>query len=161
KAGETFPTFLALNSENADGPGFLAAKYAAFKTPASRGGLPNITHPAGKTRFEQRLSMLRSLDGPLGPADDYRDFYAAAQGLTYDPAVDRAFSFVDADSVRYGSSNLGDACLTAFQALAADRGTRFVQITSNDGWDMHLNIYSGGPLGIASRVAMLDLALSA
>jgi len=160
-AGEKFPTFLALNSENADGPGYLAARYAAFKAPANRSGLPNVTHPAGRARFERRVNLLRSLDAAPGPADAYRDFYAAAQGLTYDPAVDRAFSFSAGNSARYGSSNLGDACLTAFQVLAADAGTRFVQITSNDGWDMHQSIYSSGPLGIASRAAMLDLALSA
>ena len=161
KAGEKFPTFLALNSDNAEGPGYLAARYAAFKAPANRAGLPNVTHPGGQARFERRVNLLRSLDSAPGPADDYRDFYAAAQGLTYDPAVDRAFSFSAGDSVRYGSSNLGDACLTAFQVLAADAGTRFVQVTSNDGWDMHQNIYSSGPLGIASRAAMLDLALAA
>jgi hypothetical protein len=158
KAAEKFPTFLALNSENADGPGYLAAKYSAFKAPVNRAGLPNTVHPAGQARYERRMNLLGSMETS---ADDYRDFYAAAQGLTYEPAVDRAFTFSAADSVRYGSSNIGDACLTAFQVLAADQGTRFVQVTSNDGWDMHLNIYSTGSSGIASRAAMLDLALSA
>jgi len=165
KDGEKFPTFLALNSDAADGSGYLAAKYGPFKIVGNRAGLANASHPAGEARFQRRLSLMRALDDQLGAApaaiDDYRDFYTAAQGLTYDAAVDQAFTFAAGDSARYGSSSLGDACLTAYQVLAAQQGTRFVQITSNDGWDMHQSIYASGPTGLPSRAAVLDLALSA
>src|SRR5262249_31630531 len=44
------------------------------------------------------------------------------------------------DSARYGNTAFGNACLVAKQVLAADQGTRFVQINLN-GWDMHSDIY--------------------
>ena len=78
--------------------------------------------------------------------EDYNDFYKAAQGLMYNPVVNGAFGFTAADSARYGSTALGNACLVAAQVLKANQGTRFIQITSNDGWDMHQNIYAAGNL---------------
>src|SRR5206468_943758 len=47
KSGEKFPTFLALNSDTADGSGYFAAKYGPFKLSANRTGLANAMHPAG------------------------------------------------------------------------------------------------------------------
>ncbi len=61
--------------------------------------------------------------------------------MMYNPVVNQAFGFTTADSVRYGSTATGNACLVASQVLKANQGTRFIQITSNDGWDMHQNIY--------------------
>jgi uncharacterized protein (DUF1501 family) len=49
--------------------------------------------------------------------------------------------------------------LVAGQVLKADQGTRFIQITSNDGWDMHQNIYAANNL--PTRGKTLDDALSA
>ena len=55
----------------------------------------------------------------------------------YNPVVNNAFGYTTAESQRYGNTALGNACLVAAQVLRADQGTRFIQITSNDGWDMH------------------------
>ena len=74
---------------------------------------------------------------------DYNDFYDAANRMMYNSVVNQAFSYTSADSARYGSSATGNACLVASQVLKANQGTRFIQITSNDGWDMHVNIYQG------------------
>ena len=49
--------------------------------------------------------------------------------------------------------------LVAVQVLKANQGTRFIQITSNDGWDMHQNIYSAGNLPAKGK--LLDNAVSA
>jgi hypothetical protein len=48
--------------------------------------------------------------------------------------------------------------LVAVQALKANQGSRFIQITSNDGWDMHQNIYSAA--NFARQGKLLDPALS-
>jgi uncharacterized protein (DUF1501 family) len=77
----------------------------------------------------------------------------------YNPVVNTAFGFTTADSQRYGASALGNACLVASQVLKANQGTRFVQITSNDGWDMHQNIYAAANL--PARAKILDGAVSA
>ena len=49
--------------------------------------------------------------------------------------------------------------LVASQVLKADLGTRFVQITSNDGWDMHTNIYAANNLPAKAKI--IDDGLSA
>jgi hypothetical protein len=145
-----FPTFLALNSPGAVGSGYFPADYAPFQTTPSNTGLQNTTHSGGESLFNERWNLMHQLDDPLRinsplgkPLSDMNDFYGGAKGLMYNPQVSKAFSYIQADSVRYGSNSFGNACLVARQTLAADDGTRFIQITLG-GWDMHQNIYGVG-----------------
>jgi hypothetical protein len=163
---QKLPTFLALNSDNAEGPGYFQAKYGAFKVTADPGGIADAGNPAGQPRFNRRWSLLHSLDdglrlsSPDGKAmEDYNDFYGAAQGMMYDPVVNQALGFTSGDSARYGGTTLGNACLVASQVLKAQQGTRFIQITSNDGWDMHTGIYQAN--GLPAKGKILDNAISA
>jgi uncharacterized protein (DUF1501 family) len=48
----------------------------------------------------------------------------------------------------------------AYQVLKARQGTRFIQITSVDGWDMHYNIYAPAT-GLQSKAKVLDDGISA
>lgn len=164
-AGQIFPPFLALNSGAAVGGGYFPATYAPFKVNAAAGGLGNTTHPDGQATFNNRVKLLHSLDdqlriqSPLGTAPgDYADFYASAQGMMYNAVVNQAFAFSTANSQRYGNTALGNACLVAAQVMRAKQGTRFIQITSNDGWDMHQNIYAAGTL--PTRARTLDNAVA-
>ncbi len=164
--GQIFPSFLALNSGGGVGSGYLPATFAPFKVNPAAGGIANTSNPDGQTTFTTRYSLLHSLDdslridSPYGtPMEDYNDFYKAAQGLMYNPVVTNAFSFTTAESAQYGSTNLGNACLVAAKVLKANQGTRFIQVTSNDGWDMHQNIYAAGTL--PARAKILDGAISA
>ena len=166
RPGQIFPSFLALNSGGGVGSGYLPATFAPFKVNAAAGGIANTTNPDGQTVFTNRLGLLHSLDdnlridSPNGtPLDDYNDFYKAAQGLMYNPVVNSAFGFTTAESAQYGSTALGNACLVAAKVLKANQGTRFIQVTSNDGWDMHTNIYAAGSL--PARTKTLDNAISA
>ena len=142
-----FPTFLALNSPGAVGSGYFETRYAPFQTTPSNTGLQNTAHTGGESLFNERWSLMHQLDDPLRinsplgkTVSDMNDFYGGAKGLMYNPLVSKAFSFTQADSVRYGSNSFGNACLVARQTLAANDGTRFIQITLG-GWDMHTNIY--------------------
>jgi Protein of unknown function (DUF1501) len=164
--GQVFPTFLALNSGGGVGSGYLPALYAPFKVTPSTAGIAYTTNPDGQTRFGTRFSLMNSLDGNLRvnspngqPMDDYNDFYNAAQGMMYNPVVNTAFGFAASDSARYGTTGTGNACLVASQVLKANQGTRFIQITSGDGWDMHQNIYS--PTVLPAKAKILDNAVSA
>ena len=58
----------------------------------------------------------------------------------YNPVVQQAFTYSTTDSARYGNTSFGNACLIAKQVLAANQGTRFIQITLGN-WDMHQDIY--------------------
>jgi hypothetical protein len=170
RTGQVFPTFLALNATNQAGPGYFSAKYAPFKltpNPNGTGGLPNTTNAAGSSRVEDRWSLLHSLDdslrinSPLGtPVSDYEDFYESAKGLMYNSVVDKAFKFTAEDSTRYGKTAFGASCLVAKQVLAADQGTRFIQINFGS-WDMHQNIYSAAANSLAAMSQTLDDGVSA
>ena len=167
-AGQVFPTFLALNSAAAAGPGYFSAQYGPFKVAPSTRGINNTTNPddpQGTGRFNDRWSLLHALDDPLRvnsplgrPLEDYDNFYKSARGLMYNPVVNKAFQFSADDSMRYGSTGFGNACLVARQALAANQGTRFVQITQG-GWDMHQNIYD--PKQLPALGKLLDDGVSA
>ncbi len=150
-AGQVFPAFVALNSPSGAGPGYFPATYAPFRVSESNStaskGISDTTNPNGQTIFNTMYSRLHQLDDPLRVSSpygtdlqDYDAFYKSAQGLMYNPTVTSAFNFSTADSQRYGSSAFGNACLTAKQILAADQGTRFIQI-SYGSWDMHQDIY--------------------
>jgi hypothetical protein len=149
--GQVFPTFLALNSASAAGPGYLPAAYAPFKVTPTGAGLKNTTNADGQTRFNQRWDFLHHLDDPLRvdspygrPMDDYDQFYTAANGMMYNPIVTNSFRYSAADSANYGSTAFGNACLLAKQVLSANQGTRYIEI-SLGGWDMHVNIYANLP----------------
>jgi hypothetical protein len=144
---QVFPTFLQLNSPAGVGEGYFSAQFAPFKYAPIASGLPDTTNIDGQARVEERLGQLHAIDdalrinSPLGtPLSDMNDFYASARSLMYNSAVTSAFSYSKADSMRYGSSSFGNACLVAKQVLAANQGTRFVQISFGS-WDMHVDIY--------------------
>jgi Protein of unknown function (DUF1501) len=157
---QVFPTFLALNSNTAAGPGYFPADYAPFKVTPSTAGLKNTTNADGQTRFNARWDFLHHLDDPLRTTPDFEDydqFYSAAQGIMYNPTVTTAFKYSAADSTRYGNTSFGNACIIARQVVAANQGTRYVEITVG-GWDMHQNIYAANQL--PQLAAQLDNGLS-
>lgn len=158
QAGQVFPTFLSFNANNGTqvGNGYFPASFAPFKISegnngnANTTGLPNTTNADGQKLSNERYSQLQALDSalrtnsPYGkPMEDMANFYASAVGLEYNPTVNAAFQYSASDSARYGSTSFGNACLAAKQVLAANQGTRFVQITVG-GWDLHVNIYGTG-----------------
>jgi hypothetical protein len=145
--GQIFPSFLGINVGNSPGSGFFPSQYAPFKFGAAAGGLGNTAHPGGAARFGDRWNLLQVLDEPLRrnsplgkPAEDLDDVYESARGLMYNPAAEQAFRFTTADSQRYGNTAFGNALLVAKQVLAANQGTRVIQVNLG-GWDMHSNIY--------------------
>ena len=83
---------------------------------------------------------LQALEIAEDAADPFGGFYERAQQLMYNPTVANAFSFSEEESARYGSSGFGNACAIAKKIVAADQGTRFIQI-SLGGWDHHEDIY--------------------
>ena len=147
KPGHVLPTFLALNSDGAVSSGYLNATYAPFKVDPSSAGLPNTTNSLGQTRWQEMYTQMHAEDdvlrvnSPLGtPVQDMDSLYSAGTGLMYDPVVSSIFTYSSSDSTRYGNSSFGNALVVAKQALVADQGTRFIQVTVG-GWDMHVDIY--------------------
>ena len=168
RPGDVLPTFLGLNSGTAASQGYLPAQYAPFQTAPSAGGLTNTSSTAmgGPAVLDARYKLLRRLDdplrlnSPLGVSVQAMDaFYGQARNLIDNSSVAAAFRFSTDESQRYGNTSFGNACLLAQKVLAANLGTRYVQITLG-GWDDHQNIYSK-QTGIWVQGGQLDSGLSA
>jgi hypothetical protein len=171
KPGQVFPPFVALNAGAASGQGYLNASYAPFQVSPRAGAasITNTTNSSGQTTFANMYTRLGQYDGamrsqaPYG-ADlkDMDALYGQARALMYNPVVDAAFTVSNADSLRYGTgtagSGFGNALVVAKQALAADQGTRFVQVNFGS-WDHHQNIYTATVL--PAMAMQLDNALGA
>jgi hypothetical protein len=168
KPGQVFPSFLALNSAGGVGEGYFSSAYSPFRLTPAATGLRNTKNPddaTGGGRFAERYALMETMDRPLRQnsphglgMEDMDAFYKAARGMMYNPAVNAAFSYSAADSARFGNTNFGNACLVAKQALAANQGTRFIQITLG-GWDHHTDIYADANLPAMCRT--LDSGVSA
>lgn len=164
RATDTFPTFLGLNAQDMVGSGYLSTAYAPVRFNPAQSGFPDTNNADGQTRFEQKWGLLYSLDSPLrinspvsAEMDDYDGFYKAGKGMMFNPKVDAAFRYTQDESNRYGNSGFGNACLTAYKVLAANAGTRYVQINFGS-WDHHQNIYDAANL--PRMCTMLDNGLS-
>ncbi len=162
---DTFPTFLGLNANDMIGSGYLNAAYGPVKFTPAQSGFPDTVNPDGQTRFEQKFSLLQSLEGDLrkgatlsAEVTDYDAFYQSGKGMMFNAKVDQAFRYTTQEAQRYGNSGFGNACLTAYKVLAADEGTRYVQINFG-GWDHHAAIYDAANL--PRMTGMLDSGLSA
>ena len=174
RSDQIFPSFIALNAQNAPGAGYFPAEFSPFKTVPSADGLANTDHADGQPRFEQRWDLLQTIDGPLRGADSplggdvpgMVGFYDSARALMFNPAVADAFNFTDEESAEYGGTELGNACLLAKKIVAADQGTKVVQI-NHSSWDHHTGIYdrnevNGRDVGnnLYARCGELDPAMT-
>jgi hypothetical protein len=170
-AGQVFPSFLALNAAAASGQGYLSAAYAPFHVSPRTGAasISNTANGSGQATFNSMYARLGQYDSamrlqaPYGASlKDMDAMYSAARNLMYNNTVTNAFTVSTTDSLRYGNgtvaSNFGNACVVAKQALAADQGTRFVQINFGS-WDHHQNIYQANVL--PAMGAQLDNGLGA
>ncbi|MBL8229016.1 MAG: DUF1501 domain-containing protein [Bryobacterales bacterium] len=162
---DTFPTFLALNANDAVGSGYLPSAFAPIRFSPQSNGFPDTNNADGAARFENKWSLLNTLDGRLrvnspysADMEDMDGFYKAGRGMMFNPKVDAAFRFTTQESQKYGNSGFGNACLTAYKVLAQDSGTRTIHISFGS-WDHHQGIYDAAVL--PRMTAMLDGGMSA
>ncbi len=171
KPGQVFPAFVALNAGAAATQGYLPASYAPFQVTPRAGvaSVANTTNANGQATFGAMYGRLGQYDGAMRSqapyGSDLKDMdalYGQARQLMYNPVVDAAFTVSASDSLRYGNgtaaTNFGNALVVAKQVLAADQGTRFVQIDFGS-WDHHQNIYT--PTVLPAMALQLDNALGA
>ncbi|MSV30394.1 MAG: DUF1501 domain-containing protein [Bryobacterales bacterium] len=149
------PPFLTLNGSAGafQGATFLSGKMEPLAAPSNTGGLSTIEHnffgAQSQSRFDGRFKLMEQLDQPLrsAPPDklmaNHAEFYTAARGLMYDPAISAVFRFTADDDGRYGNTGFGRSCIVARNAIRAKNGTSFVNITLN-GWDTHQQMFDRG-----------------
>jgi uncharacterized protein (DUF1501 family) len=146
------------------GSGYLNAAYAPVKFVPAQSGFPDTTNADGAARFEAKWNLLYELDTSLRvrspfaqDMEDFDGFYKEAKGMMFNSKVDQAFRYTAQESQRYGSTGFGNACLTASKVLAADQGTRYVQINFGS-WDHHQDIYDD--VNLPRMAGQLDTGLS-
>ncbi len=170
-ASGPLPPFLSLNGGSGAGATFLSGKMEPFAAPSNLGGLSTIEHnffgAQSLPRFEARFKLMEQLDRPLRSAPPDRlmskhaEFYVAAKGLMYDPAVSAVFRFTADDSGRYGGTGFGRSCIVARNAIRAKNGTTFVNVNFG-GWDSHQRMFDRGYGGnMYDQCNTLDRGLSA
>ena len=165
---QVLPTFIGLNSGSGVGGGYLPATYGPMQLSPSPAGIPDTTNVDGPARMNGRFQLLNQLDSPLridspyGKAlQDFADFDTSAKSLMYNPDVAKAFNYSTADSMRYGNTSFGNACLLAGKVMGANLGTRYIQITVG-GCDMHVNVYgTNGKGGLYTLGKTFDDGVSA
>ena len=161
KDGTVFPPFVGLNASNGAGEGYLSSKYAPFRVGYNGGnassGIPNTSNTVGQSRYNTMYHDSSLVDGPLRQTQptyqDYDAFYGAANRMMYNSSVNAAFAYTTAESMQYGGSGFGDACLVAHKILKANQGTRFIQINFGS-WDHHVDIYA--PANLPTMANQLD-----
>jgi Protein of unknown function (DUF1501) len=148
RADKVLPAFLALNTGDMPGSGYLAPEHGPFAVAPNGGGLPGSIHQDGPAAFNRRYAILEQLDSAerntvsLGaPSAEAAAWNAAARRLMYNDAVNQAFSSTADERTRYGNSNFGSAMITARNLIKSDLGPRFIQVNIG-GWDNHANIYN-------------------
>jgi hypothetical protein len=158
---DILPAFVSLGAAPMVKAGYLPAWCAPFGVKAASAGLPLLAHPGGAARLSDRWTLLHAIDrdrssGGLGKnASDMDAFYGQAKQLIDSPEANKIFSFTAEEHNRYGASPFGDSCVVARNLVAADQGTRFVQITF-DGWDHHTNIYGKKGNSLYTQMAQFD-----
>ncbi len=166
KDDDVLPGFIALNSGNIVGSGYLPAAYAPFKVAPSEEGLTALIHPQGEARLETRWNLIKATDqdrvkGSLGkPTSDMDGFYDQAKTLIDTPEAGELFAFDEEESARYGGSGFGNSLLVAKKLVGSNRGARFVQV-SMGGWDHHDNIYGADGQSLFTQSAQFDPAFGA
>src|SRR5215472_163568 len=154
RPSDFLPPFVAANFTSGPfrviGEGCLEAKCSPLTLEISDRGFDFVVPEDEKARFERRWDLLQKFEAPqpAPPAESdhyYQEFdayYQGAYAMMKAPQLAKILSVTPEEHTRYGSSKLGDACVLARNLLRAEKGTRFVALSSDVGsWDMHRNIY--------------------
>lgn len=162
-AQDVFPSFMLFNyGFSYSNNGFLSATHAPFNVFYPAYGIPNLDPPDGPESFNRRRAALQFVDGignrPTGTASESVSiFQAQAEKMMKDSATKAAFTATASDIERYGDNYFGSSLAVARNVLAANRGTRYIEV-DHYGWDHHNLIYSNDNL--YGRSLELDMAVS-
>lgn len=161
---QMLPTFVALNTGTIPGAGYFPSANAPFYISPGGAGLANSSHPDGQAAYNRRYSMLTDLEADFNAAGDIgagpiemAQWNLAARKLMYNPTINSIFTFDQTEKNRYGNTGFGNACIAARNMLAADVGTRFVQISIGS-WDHHQQIYQTNS-NLNSMAKQFDMGL--
>ncbi|MBY0503539.1 MAG: DUF1501 domain-containing protein [Bryobacteraceae bacterium] len=154
-ANGLIPPFMSFNQSNLQGATFLGGRFQPLMPPAQRTGISTLSHnffgtpDQSRARFDRRFRLLENLDTPLreNPVNqnmaDYASFYAQARRMMYNDAVEQVFQYGATDEGRYGNTTIGRSLIIARNAVNANNGAVFINVTMG-GWDLHDTMFDLG-----------------
>jgi len=104
-----------------------------------------VISPEERARFRRRWEILQKFERTAAVggryAEEFQAHYRGAHAMMESPDIRQVLTLTEEDRKRYGSSQVGDACVLARNLVRAKAGTRFIMV-SHKGWDTHVDIYA-------------------
>jgi hypothetical protein len=137
------PHYVKLRNIDGDDAAWLGIRYNGYD--ADDEGVKNMSLHNGvdPKRFDTRLKMMSIIDDTAnlpGLGTDWTDLKNMAVNIIRGDAAE-AFDISQEPNSIYGDSRFGKDLLLARRLV--ERGTKYVSLNSNAGWDMHSNIDAG------------------
>lgn len=137
------PHYVKLANIDGDDSSWLGIRYNGYD--ADDEGVKNMKlhSNVNARRFDTRLKMMSIIDdaGNLpGLGKDWTDLKSMAVNIIKGDAAE-AFDLAQEPNSIYGTSRFGQDLLLSRRLV--ERGTKYVSLRSNAGWDMHSNIDAG------------------
>jgi hypothetical protein len=148
------PHYVKLRQVQGDDASWLGIRYAGFDADVS--GVKNMRLDIPESRFDNRLKMMKVIDhaGNLpGLGQNWTDLKDMAVNIIQGDAAE-AFDLTQEPNSIYGESRFGKDLLLARRLV--ERGTKYVSLNSNAGWDMHSNLDAS----FARNAPPLDLGVA-
>lgn len=132
------PHYVKLRQIQGDDASWLGIRYAGFDADTS--GVKNMRLDIPESRFDNRLRMMKVIDhaGNLpGLGQNWTDLKDMAVNIIQGDAAE-AFDLTKEPNSIYDESRFEKDLLLARRLV--ERGTKYVSLNSNSGWDHHSNI---------------------
>lgn len=148
------PHYVKLRNIDGDDSSWLGIRYAGYD--ADDEGVKNMRLDVPARRFDTRLKMMSIIDdaGNLpGLGKDWTELKKMAVNIIKGDAAE-AFDLTQEPNSIYGTSRFGKDLLLARRLV--ERGTKYVSLNSNAGWDNHSQIDAA----FANNAPGLDIGVS-
>ena len=132
------PHYVKLRNIDGDDSSWLGIRYAGYD--ADDEGVKNMKLGVPDDRFDLRLRMMSMIDhaGALpGLGEDWTELKKMAVNIIKGDAAEAFDLTLEPNSI-YGETRFGKDLLLARRLV--ERGTKYVSLNSNAGWDNHSNI---------------------
>jgi len=132
------PHYVKLRNIAGDDSSWLGIKYAGYDADAE--GVKNMKPNVDAKRFDQRIKMMKSIDSRT-PLQDMGRGWSDLKDMSVNIIKGTASEAFDLDKEPesvYDKSRFGQDLLLARRLV--ERGTKYVSLNSNAGWDNHSGI---------------------
>ena len=135
------PNYVKLRNVEGDDSAWLGIKYNGYD--ADSEGIKNMKLNVSKNQFDRRLKIMKMIDGQNilpGLGENWTDLKDMAVNIINGSAAE-AFDLTNETNNLYPKTRFGQDLLLARRLV--ERGSKFISLNSNSGWDFHAGISAG------------------